>query len=175
MGADPVDRLSPEELDALVDSWTDPARPLSQHLELALADAMHRRARGLPPLRGGDPVPGCSCPACTGVAADAPARVVPIRTRYRRAAYRAPLPVEAARRVPLLDVAERLGLGEPVRAGRELLVRCPLHEDKRPSLRLNVAKQVWHCHPCGAGGDGIALYQRARGLAFVEAVKELAQ
>lgn len=174
--ADPVDRLTPEDLDALVDSWTVPAHPLSKHLELAVAAAVHRTRRNLPPLRDGEPVPGCDCPHCTGVAADAPARAVPLRTRDRRASYREPLNVEGARAVPVVEVARRLGL-EPVKpypSARELVILCPFHPDTRPSLRLDPVKNVWYCHPCGEGGDGIGLFQRARGIGFPDAVRELA-
>jgi DNA primase len=100
--------------------------------------------------------------------------MVPIISRYRRAAYRQPLNVEAARAVPILDVARRLDLGEPRRAGRELHVRCPLHEDRRPSMRLNPTKGTWFCDVCSEGGDSIRLLMRARGLDFPAAVRELA-
>jgi hypothetical protein len=32
------------------------------------------------------------------------------------------------------------------------LVTCPFHEDRRPSLSLDLAKGVFHCFGCGAGG-----------------------
>ena len=79
-----------------------------------------------------------------------------------------------ARGVPLLEVVKRLGFGDPAKRGKEVAVQCPLHDDRDPSLRLNPAKQLWFCHPCGVGGDGIDLYMRARGLSFGEAVRELA-
>ncbi len=74
----------------------------------------------------------------------------------------------------LLEVVRRLGLGTPVKKGKELAVRCPLHEDNNPSLRLNPTKQLWYCAPCVAGGDAIKLYMRARRIEFAEAVRELA-
>lgn len=83
------------------------------------------------------------------------------------------LPVEEARRVPILEVVARLGLGEPVGRGREVAVRCPLHEDDHPSLRLNAEAGVWYCDPCGIGGDGINLWCRVRRMSFAEAVREL--
>ena len=35
---------------------------------------------------------------------------------------------------------------------------CPLHDEKTPSFRLDVAKQRWHCFgACGRGGDLVEL------------------
>lgn len=84
---------------------------------------------------------------------------------------RSSLPVEAARRVSILQIAKRLRLGEPVPSGGEYLVCCPLHDDHDPSLRLNAERNIWYCFVCGEGGDGIKLVQRARGLTFVDAVR----
>jgi len=83
------------------------------------------------------------------------------------------LPVERAKRVPILEVAQRLRLGEPVARGRELLVLCPLHDDHNPSCYLDTDRNLWHCFVCNQGGDGIRLLQRARGLSFQDAVREL--
>lgn len=33
------------------------------------------------------------------------------------------------------------------------LGRCPLHEDKHPSMTVYASEQVWHCFQCGKGGD----------------------
>jgi putative DNA primase/helicase len=45
-------------------------------------------------------------------------------------------------------------LGEPAqRAGRELLWRCPNHDDRHPSLSVNPSKDVWFCGPCDVGGS----------------------
>ena len=41
-----------------------------------------------------------------------------------------------------------------------LNVRCPFHEDKNPSMSLNLAKAVWNCHSCGRSG-GILDFERA--------------
>jgi hypothetical protein len=85
-----------------------------------------------------------------------------------------PLPVSAARAVSILSVVERLGLGDPVRQGREYFIRCPLHDDQHPSLRMNADSGLWPCDPCARGGDAIDLYERVRGIGFVDAVRELA-
>lgn len=97
------------------------------------------------------------------------------RGRSGRRDLRPALDVNAARAIPILDVARRLGLGEPRKAGREWLVRCPLHEDRRPSLRLSAARNAWFCDPCAEGGDGIGLVMRARRLSFLDAVRELTE
>ncbi len=144
--------------------------PLSEHTRLEIDHAFHRahRPSDPPPLAESDPVPGCGCPSCTGVSADDPAR------RRRRTRPDRPLPVEDARAVSILDVAGRLGLGEPVRRGREWAVLCPFHDDTRPSLTLHEERGLWYCFPCAEGGDGLELWQRVRGVSFAEAVRELA-
>ena len=37
---------------------------------------------------------------------------------------------------------------------------CPFHEDKRPSLNVNVQKNIFKCHACGSGGNIIGLVQQ---------------
>ena len=84
------------------------------------------------------------------------------------------LSVEAAKKVPILEVARRLDLGEPVRQGREWVVLCPLHDDHEPSCHLDPNRSLWYCFVCQEGGDGIQLVKRARGLDFATAVRWLA-
>lgn len=153
-------------------------RPKSGHLSLEIAAAF---ARGRP-LDPGEPVPGCGCPTCTGLPEDHPARVPAWRRADPEAGARTDAErrawwerkVQAARRVSILDLVQRLDCGVPVRRGKSLLVRCPLHDDSDPSLRLDVGEGLWYCDPCGEGGDVIQLYMRARGLAFADAVRDLA-
>ncbi len=59
---------------------------------------------------------------------------------------------EAARVEAIL---ERYGLPFETK-GKELVVRCPFHDDERPSLRVNVEKNVFKCFACDVGGDVIA-------------------
>lgn len=60
------------------------------------------------------------------------------------------------------------------RAGREWKACCPFHHEKSPSFYVNDDKGFYHCFGCSAHGDVIRWMTDARGLAFVDAVKELA-
>jgi DNA primase len=60
------------------------------------------------------------------------------------------------------------------RAGREWKAPCPFHKEKTPSFYVNDEKGFYHCFGCGAHGDAIRWLTEARGLPFMEAVKELA-
>lgn len=89
---------------------------------------------------------GCTLPSADTLVALAGA--VPGALREARPAgrrERQPLPVEAARQADILEVAERLGLGrpeKPFRSAREHVVRCFIHDDEKPSLRLDAALRV---------------------------------
>jgi DNA primase len=61
-----------------------------------------------------------------------------------------------------------------VRAGREWKACCPFHNEKTPSFTINDDKGFYHCFGCGAHGDAIGFLTEARGLPFMDAVKELA-
>ena len=201
---DPLRSLGPEldeALDAIIESW--PSHRSSDHLHLEIAAAFDADRKGSLPsvddmlaqgvadidsrsrrwyldefsqpnaLAQGDPVPGCGCPGCTGIPSDHPVRQSRLRRRQAGHEQFAEI-VEKARKIPIAQVAERLGLGEPIRRGRGVLVRCPLHDDHNPSMSLDTGRGLWFCHPCAEGGDGIKLYMRARRLNFAEAVRELA-
>ena len=60
------------------------------------------------------------------------------------------------------------------RAGREWKACCPFHHEKSPSFYVNDDKGFYHCFGCSAHGDAIRWQTEQRGLAFVDAVKELA-
>ncbi|PSJ39912.1 DNA primase [Allosphingosinicella deserti] len=60
------------------------------------------------------------------------------------------------------------------KAGREYKACCPFHQEKTPSFTINDEKGFYHCFGCGAHGDAIRFLTDARGLPFMEAVKELA-
>ena len=62
-----------------------------------------------------------------------------------------------------------------VRAGREFKACCPFHQEKTPSSWVNDEKGFYHCFGCSAHGDAIRWLTESQGLAFMDAVKELAQ
>ena len=61
-----------------------------------------------------------------------------------------------------------------LRAGHEWKACCPFHDEKTPSFTVNDTKGFYHCFGCGAHGDVIRWMTDQRGLAFMDAVKELA-
>ncbi|KKC25886.1 DNA primase [Sphingomonas sp. SRS2] len=61
-----------------------------------------------------------------------------------------------------------------VKAGREYKACCPFHDEKSPSFYVNDDKGFYHCFGCSAHGDAIRFLTEAKGLPFMDAVKELA-
>ncbi|MEC7118671.1 MAG: CHC2 zinc finger domain-containing protein [Pseudomonadota bacterium] len=51
---------------------------------------------------------------------------------------------------------------------------CPFHDDKTPSLRINIRNGAFKCFVCEAkGGDIIAFHMKRNNLPFIQACKEL--
>lgn len=52
-----------------------------------------------------------------------------------------------------LEMLADLGMtGAPAAQGREILTRCPFHDDRRPSFYVNTSNGVWFCQSqCGGG------------------------
>ena len=60
------------------------------------------------------------------------------------------------------------------RAGKDLLGRCPFHDDHGPSLVVSPAKNLWHClGACQAGGTVIDWVMKMNGVSFRHAVELL--
>src|SRR5450631_1932508 len=59
------------------------------------------------------------------------------------------------------------------RGGKDMLGRCPFHEDDTASLVVSPAKNLWHCFGCGAAGGPIDWVMKARGVSFRHAVELL--
>lgn len=48
--------------------------------------------------------------------------------------------------------------------GAELVGLCPFHRDTKPSFRVNLEKQVFHCFGCGAKGNVLDFVSRKEGV-----------
>jgi len=59
------------------------------------------------------------------------------------------------------------------RAGKDLLGRCPFHEDVTASLVVTPGKNLWHCFGCGIGGGPIDWVIKKNGVSFRHAVELL--
>jgi DNA primase len=73
---------------------------------------------------------------------------------------RTPLPAVIGRHVRL------------ARSGRQWKGCCPFHGEKSPSFY--VYEDHYHCFGCGAHGDAISFVMQSQGLAFMEAIGQLA-
>lgn len=58
--------------------------------------------------------------------------------------------------------------------GKDYKGLCPFHKEKTPSFYVNPDKGIYKCFGCGEGGDVFTFMQKARGLGFLDGVKELA-
>lgn len=52
-----------------------------------------------------------------------------------------------------LEIARSATLAGGIRSGREILFKCPCHDDRHPSLSINPEKNCWLCGPCGKSGN----------------------
>jgi hypothetical protein len=57
--------------------------------------------------------------------------------------------------------------------GRSLWGRCPLHQDKNPSFKVDPERQTFHCFGCNAHGDVISFVRRRHNLSFKNALTYL--
>ena len=80
------------------------------------------------------------------------------------------------RDLPLLEYLKRLNwTGHHVGSGQEYVGLCLLHSETRPSFYVNAAKNLFHCHGCGYGGDLIRFVQVYFDLSFRDSVARLAK
>jgi len=64
---------------------------------------------------------------------------------------------------PLVEYLQRQGC-EMVKAGREYKTRCWMHNDTKPSMRIDPHKNKYYCDPCGKGGTVIEAMKHFEGL-----------
>jgi DNA primase len=60
------------------------------------------------------------------------------------------------------------------KTGRTYKAICPFHQEKTPSLSIDVSQGLFHCFGCGVGGDVFRFVQMTQGLGFNESVEYLA-
>lgn len=75
---------------------------------------------------------------------------------------------EVKRSVTTRQAAERYG----VRVGRNGMCRCPFHDDKTPSMKVD---RRFHCFGCGADGDVVDFVSRMESISPKEAALMLAR
>jgi DNA primase catalytic core len=59
------------------------------------------------------------------------------------------------------------------KGGKDMLGRCPFHEDATASLVVTPGKNLWHCFGCGVGGGPIDWVMKRQGVSFRHAVELL--
>jgi len=59
------------------------------------------------------------------------------------------------------------------KSGKDLLARCPFHDDAEPSLVVTPAKNLWHCFGCQTGGGPIDWVMKMNGVSFRHACELL--
>lgn len=73
---------------------------------------------------------------------------------------------EMKERVTARQVQERYGL----KVSRNGMTRCPFHNDKHPSMKID---QNYYCFACGAKGDAVNYVAVLFGLSQFEAAKKI--
>ncbi|MCL1920038.1 MAG: DNA primase [Kiritimatiellaeota bacterium] len=74
-----------------------------------------------------------------------------------------------------VDIVEFIGARVALkRAGASYKGCCPFHGEKTPSFHVNPARQRYHCFGCGEDGDVFTFLMKLDGLAFMDAVRLLA-
>ena len=75
-----------------------------------------------------------------------------------------------------VDVVEVVGRHvELKKAGINHKGLCPFHGEKSPSFIVSPSRQTYHCFGCGVHGDAIRFLTEHHGMAFMDAVRDLAQ
>ena len=82
--------------------------------------------------------------------------------------------IEAVRNLDIEDVLKSWGL-EFRRRGSTMFASCPFHSEKTPSFSITPGRNLWYCHSCHRGGDGIRFYMEREGMDFIQAVEAIAK
>ena len=71
--------------------------------------------------------------------------------------------------IPLTPIIHHYG-GE-VREGRNVSVKCCMHDDTRRSAVINTYDNLYFCHTCGKGGTAVQIVMEKEGLGFKDALE----
>ena len=77
------------------------------------------------------------------------------------------------REVALADLCTEYGI-ELSGSGKNLLGKCPFHEDDEPSFAVTPSKNLWNCLAGCGGGDNIKLVMNVEKVSFRRAAEKLA-
>jgi DNA primase len=78
--------------------------------------------------------------------------------------------------ISMADVIELAGLTELQVSGDELRGPCPVHDSESPKSRafaVNLGKNAYYCHKCGAAGNQLDLWAALNKLTLHEAAIDL--
>lgn len=73
---------------------------------------------------------------------------------------------EIKQRLPILQVLAHYGL-KPDRSNH---IKCPFHEDDKPSCHIYTETNTFHCFGCGAAGDQIEFIEKYEKCSKHEAI-----
>ncbi|MBN3066275.1 DNA primase, partial [Pectobacterium aquaticum] len=74
--------------------------------------------------------------------------------------------------VSLVEVVRAQGR-KVVKRGKDVVVLCPFHQEKTPSMVISPDKNLYHCFGCDAGGSVIDWVMKTEGLSLPHAVDKL--
>ena len=77
------------------------------------------------------------------------------------------------RNISIEALCRERGIDLKKHGARDLIGKCPFHEDKNPSFVITPEKNLFHCLGCDAGGSVIDLVMKLDGIEFKEAVQKL--
>lgn len=80
--------------------------------------------------------------------------------------------VQTARSHLLQVVEQKLGAGK--KSGASIWWCCPFHSEHTPSFKVDLREPYYRCHGCGARGDVFTFLREMEGVAFKDAMHELA-